>query len=448
MTVRLSPAFRRAFAALISTFTLVVTAAPVDAPELAAPGPHAVGLRRLTVDVSATPAADAPAAGRAQAETAPRKLDALLWYPATAASSGGARRLERELKNHPWRGWPAPALSMSVPSVAQPDATVAAGTARLPVVVISHGLLLWAEMLSDLAEHLASRGYVVLALQHDDESQADPLRAALALRPLEVAAALRAIERIDATTGDPLQGRLLINKIALLGYSMGGYGALVAAGARVATDGMAYGYAGAAAMAPHATPLRAAEAALRERVAAVVAFAPWGAQAGIGALKPAGVRSLAAPTLLVSGDQDDISGYADGTRSLWEAMAAAPRWLLTYENARHNIVQNAAPSGLPAGFRSWEAIEEPVWRRDRLLDINRHFVTAFLDLHLRGQNASEKWLQLATVRANDGVWNVPFGTPATGQFAGPAQGAITHWTGFQRRWALGLKLERLEQSAR
>ena len=421
---------RHALAALLSTLALMATATPVDAPELAAPGPHAVGVRRVTVAVDAAAGAEA------------RRLDALLWYPAAASGPAPARRLERELKNHAWRGWPAPSIAMSTPSVAQPDAPVAVGTTRLPVVVISHGLMLWAEMMSDLAEHLASRGYVVLALQHDDESHADPLRAALALRPLEQLAALRAIERIDASAGDALQGRLLANKVALIGYSMGGYGALVAAGARVADDGMAYRYASADAMRRHAAPLPPAEAALRDRVGAVVAFAPWGGQAAIGALKPAGVRTLTQPTLLVAGDQDDISGYADGTRGLWEAMGAAPRWLLTYENARHNIVQNAPPAGMPPDFRAWEAVEEPVWRRDRLLAINRHFVTAFLDLHLRDQSASEKWLKLATVRANDGVWAVPFGTPATGQFAGTAQGAITHWTGFQRRWAVGMRLER------
>jgi predicted dienelactone hydrolase len=443
--MKLATTICRLGAALLFLLAQPAAAAPVDAPELASPGPHGVGVRRVTVDVGGVPDIDALAGGNASAPPQTRRLEALLWYPAASQQAAGTpRRLERELKNHAWRGWSSPALRMSVPSVALPDATVTPSGARLPVVVISHGLLLWAEMMSDLAEHLASRGYVVLGLEHHDERHADPLRAALALRPVDQIAAVRAIEQIDASASDPLHQRLQINRVALIGYSMGGYGALVAAGARVADDGMAYRYAPAAAMARHAAALPPADAALRDRVAAVVAFAPWGGQAVFGALKPAGVRMLKQPTLLVAGDQDDISGYVDGTRSVWEAMSAAPRWLLTYENARHNIVQNAAPAGLPAGFRAWEAIEEPVWRRDRLLDINRHFVTAFLDARLRGEAASEKWLSLATVRANDGAWPAPFGAPATGQFAGPAQGAVTHWTGFQRRWALGLRLERRE----
>ena len=424
-------------------------AAPVDAPELAAAGPHAVGLRRVTVDVGSVPDLDALAAGNPAAVPQARRLEALLWYPAVAPAPGLAtsHTLERELRNHAWRGWSQATLRLGVPSHALPDAPVAAApaaTPRWPVVVLSHGLLIWTEIMSDLAEHLASRGYVVLGLQHDDERHADPLRAALALRPLDQLAGLRLLDQIDASPGDALHQRLQTQKVALLGYSMGGYGTLVAAGARVADDGMAGKYVPAQAMARHMAALGTADAALRDRVGAVVAFAPWGGQAAIGAFKPAGLRAIRAPTLLVAGDQDDISGYSDGTRSLWEALAGAPRWLLTYENARHNIVQNAVPTGLPAGFRSWEWLEEPVWRRDRLLDINRHFVTAFLDSQLRGLSASERWLNVATPRSNDGVWVLPFGTPATGQFAGPAQGAVTHWTGFQRRWAVGLRLEKRE----
>ena len=441
-------------AALLSCCLQPLVAAPVDAPELAAAGPHAVGLRRVSVDVGNVPDLDALAAGNAAAAPQARRLEALLWYPAVVPAAAPAsttpRTLERELRNHAWRGWSQATLRLGVPSRALPDAPVAAAPAASPlwpVVVLSHGLLIWTEIMSDLAEHLASRGYVVLGLQHDDERHADPLRAALALRPLDQLAGLRMLEQIDAIKGDPLHQRLQTDKVALLGYSMGGYGALVAAGARVADDGMAYKYVPPQAMARHSAALSATEVALRDRVSAVVAFAPWGGQAAIGAFKPAGLRAIRAATLLVAGDQDDISGYGDGTRSVWEALTGAPRWLLTFENARHNIVQNAVPSGLPAGFRSWEWLEEPVWRRDRLLDINRHFVTAFLDRHLGGLSASDRWLNLATPRSNDGLWAVPFGTPASGQFAGPAQGAVTHWTGFQRRWAVGMRLEKREPAS-
>ncbi len=448
-------ALRTGVAALLSAMLGAAAAnAPVDAPELAAPGAHAVGLRRVVVDVGAVPDLDALAAGNSAAASQQRRLDALLWYPASpagATAAGAATRLEREMRNHAWRGWSSPTLRVSQPSAARPDAAAAAPAAagaRLPVVVFSHGMLNWAELMSDLAEHLASRGYAVLALQHEDERHADPLRAALALRAVDQAAALRTLEQLDTNAADPLHQRLNTTRVAIIGYSMGAYGALLSAGARVADDGAAFRYGLPAAMQRHTAALTGADAALSARVAAVVAFAPWGAQPAIGAFKPPGLRGLTVPTMLVAGDADDISGYAEGTRAVWEHLSGAPRVLLTYENARHNVVQNGLPAGLPPGFRSWDYLEEPVWRRERLLAINRHFVTAFLDARLRGEVASEKWLRLATVRANDGAWPVAPGTPATGQFAGAAQGAVTHWTGFQRRWALGLKLEWREAAPR
>ena len=88
-----------------------------------------------------------------------------------------------------------------------------------------------------------------------------------------------------------------------------------------------------------------------------------------------------------------------------------------------------------------------MWRRDRILDINRHFVTAFLDFTLRRQIARAVFLDPVVARSSEGAWPEPQGTPASGRFAGPPTGAITQWAGFQRRWALGLRMERLPAGA-
>jgi len=334
-----------------------------------------------------------------------------------------------------------------VPSVATPGVLLLSG-GRLPVVLLSHGLLNWAPAMNYLAEHLASRGYVVLGIEHDDERAANPLAAALLLRPLDQAGALRTLERLDATPGHVLYQRLALDRVAVVGYSMGGYGALVSAGARVATDSMAYGYVPGGVMARHAQPMQPADEQLRARIGAVVAIAPWGGQAAIGALKPAGLAAVQVPALVVVGDQDDISGYADGVRAIWEQLPATPRWLLVYENARHNIGLQGPPANLQGSFASWTNFEEPVWRRDRILDINRHFITAFLDLTLLGKADRAVYLNPAVPRAIDGAWPESSGTPATGRFAGAPQGAVTYWVGFQRRWAVGLRLEQRAAAAK
>ena len=416
----------------------------VDAPELARPGPMAVGVARLSVPVGVvTPLEAANPTGEPVAGV-DRRINALLWYPAEGAAQAAppGRELVRELRSHPWRPLPSSPYRVGVPSVAVPQAPPLA-QGRLPVVVLSHGLLNWLPALGYLAEHLASRGYAVLGLEHEDEQASDPLRSALYLRPLDQVAALRELHRLDSTPGQPFHQRLAADRVALLGYSMGGYGALVTAGARVATDSMAYRYVPGGALAVHAKPLDAELASWQARVAAVVAIAPWGGQSSIGALQGPGLRGLTAPTMFIAGDQDDISGYADGVRSVWERLVSAPRWLLVYENARHNIALRSAPAALQGSFSAWSSVEEPVWRRDRILDINRHFVTAFLDHVLLGRAQAAVFLHPAVPRANDGAWPQPFGSPATGAFAPAPEGAVTHWAGFQRRWAVGLRLERL-----
>lgn len=416
----------------------------IDAPELARPGPWAVGVARLSVPVGMVASVEGGNQSGEPAAGMDRRINALLWYPAerAAAASAPARELERELRSHPWRPLPRSPLRVAVPSVAVPDAAPLA-QGRWPVVVLSHGLLNWLPALGYLAEHLASRGYAVLGLEHEDEQASDPLKAALYLRPLDQAAALRELHRLDHTPGQPFHQRLVADRVALLGYSMGGYGALVTAGARVATNGMAYRHVPGGALSVHARPLGAEQESLRARVAAVVAIAPWGGQSSIGALQSPGLRGLTAPTMVIAGDQDDISGYADGVRAVWEHLVSAPRWLMVYENARHNIALHSAPAVLQGSFGAWSSVEEPVWRRDRILDINRHFVTAFLDHVLMGRPQAAVFLNPAVPRANDGVWPQAFGAPATGAFATAPEGAVTHWAGFQRRWAVGLRLERL-----
>lgn len=420
------------FCMLSLALAATLRAEAVDAPELAAPGSLAVGLRKVQLKVGSVPD---PAGGSA----IERHIDALLWYPAGGAPTPG-RTLTTEVRNHAWRGLPSATLRVHVPSVAVPDAALNAG-GKLPVVVLSHGLMNWAAHFNYLAEHLASRGYVVLGLEHADEGFANPLQAALLLRPIDQAAAMRTLDQWNAASDHALYQRIDLDRIAVVGYSMGAYGVLISAGARVAGDGVAFNYVPGGAMSRHAQPPAGAGAQAGARIAAVVSIAPFGAQANIGAFKPAGLALVTAPTLLIVGDQDDISGYQDGVRKVWDGLTAAPRWLLVYENARHNIALHGAPEGTRGDFRLFTNLEEPVWRRDRLLDINRHFITAFLDLTLRGQSERAALLQPAVPRANDGAWPEAFGAPASGAFAGAPSGAVTHWAGFQRRWAVGLRLE-------
>jgi hypothetical protein len=180
----------------------------------------------------------------------------------------------------------------------------------------------------------------------------------------------------------------------------------------------------------------------RDKIKALILIAPWGAQPANRAWTPASLNNIKSPTMLISGDEDDIVDYKEGVQHLFQTMTASARHLLVYQQARHNVGGNPAPIEALNDFSTREYFDEPVWRKDRLNAINQHFVAAFLDLHLKGISERASYLNTPTVKSSEGKWPVTFGqttgaTTATGQ-AETAQ----YWRGFQRRWALGLEMHR------
>jgi hypothetical protein len=121
---------------------------------------------------------------------------------------------------------PAAPKSFSVPGIAVRDARPS-GT-NLPLVIVSHGYSNDPAAMTWLTENLASKGYVVAAIHHDDPPITDRTRFAepLMRRPLDIAFVAQTLQRQFAADHwvDP-------SRTAMIGYSMGGYGVLSAAGA-------------------------------------------------------------------------------------------------------------------------------------------------------------------------------------------------------------------------
>lgn len=384
--------------------------ASYDAPSLAAPGTLAVGRRILTFE--------APSAAARNGDAAPaRRLELIVWYPAAADGCPQAAPYRQTLVRHAWRPLPAERVAFDVPAAAVADAPIAGG-ARHPVVVMSHGLLGWASALTYLGEHLASRGYVVVAIDHQDElpTGLDPLKGATAFRPLDQSAVIAALRRWSADPGNFLHDRIDPERIAIVGYSMGGYGAVRSA-------------------------VAASSASVRG-LRAVVAIAPFGGQSFVGAFDRADLAAISTPMLFIAGDHDDVSGFPDGVDTLYQSVAGAQRWMLVYENARHNI--GGYP--LPDFAREEPALQsffiDPVWRVDRIQAVNRHFITAFLDFTLKDDMSRRAYLEPPTPRSNDGQWPAKGGLDLSDPVADAAS-APGFWPGFRRRSALGLELRHL-----
>ena len=90
--------------------------------------------------------------------------------------------------------------------------------------------------------------------------------------------------------------------------------------------------------------------------------------------------------------------------------------------------------------RLWDKdwFEDPVWRKPRLMGIQAHFITAFLDRYVKGDATKASYLEGLVPNSNDGTWAAP---PADYGAISPGPPAATLWKGFQASHAAGMTLE-------
>lgn len=363
-----------------------------------------------------------------------RSLKVRFWYPAQAAGQQDGGVTYQHLMQVPGRE----PVTVSTRGFASETAQPIAGE-HFPFVLMSHGFRGWDTQFSALAEHIASHGYIVASIDHAD-APADGVAGfllsfanVLVDRTLDQRQTLTAILELSRSGKEPRLSALDSEKVGLIGYSMGGYGALATAGAayEFSTDPMA--------KLPEAARQRLSQAtATSADIDALVAFSPWGGQPDNRAWSTESLAKISIPTMIVAGNQDDVVNYADGITWLFDNLSGTDRQLLVFREARHNIVGNNFDMPADSDFQAIEYLKEPVWRSERLNAINQHFVTAFLDWHLKGEADKAGYFDLPTTSSDDGRWDIDFGEQLNGTMAGPEQDQ--YWRGFQRRWALGLEM--------
>lgn len=116
------------------------------------------------------------------------------------------------------------------------------GESRGPLVVISPGLEANRSFLAYLADHLASHGFVVAAIEHPGgayQRSTLPTRLEDVLparefveRPGDVRFLLDELAKLNGQPGE-LQGKLNTEQVSIIGHSLGGYTALALGGAEV-----------------------------------------------------------------------------------------------------------------------------------------------------------------------------------------------------------------------
>ena len=398
----------------------------IDAPELAPPGPHAVGVRSLTMidrDQLDLGGFD-PATG-----TAPRRdrtLQVELWYPSLATAGATPVVYSDAMESEP----PKPPARFTIQGVAVRDARPAGG--RFPLVIVSHGYGNVPVAMSWITENLASKGYVVAAIRHGDMylNPAGFPHAALR-RPLDIAFVTRELQR---TLGGA-QGSVDPARVALVGYSMGGYGVLAAGGATLDPAGGLVSRTPNGLLAPFARGGALSSSLLAPNVKAIVAFAAAGG--AFGAFGAEGMQGIKVPLLLVAGDHDLTVDYTTGSRAYFDQAINANRYLLTFLQGGHALGLGMAPPEMRDDLWNQDWFEDPVWRKERLMAISLHFMTAFLDRYVKDDASRASFIDGLVVESGKGTWDAPQGTPWNARSPG---GEVTLWKGFQRRHATGMTL--------
>jgi predicted dienelactone hydrolase len=398
----------------------------VDAPELARLGSYGVGVR--TVELVHAAQADVLAFDAA-AGVAPkhdRKLKVDVWYPAEVPAGAAAETYSGSLTAEP----PAPPTRFTRAGIAVRDARRAAGI--FPLVIVSHGYDNESVLFSWLTENLASKGYVVAAIRHADPpiTERSKFPEPLLRRPLDIAfVAQRLPGALD-------EGSIDAARLALVGYSMGGYGVLTAAGGELDPASPAASLVPGGLLKAYARGGAERDAVRVPGVKAVVALAPAG-----GSLKAwgaDGLRAIAAPLLLIAGDRDGTVDYASGARAFFDAATGCERYLLTFRGAGHRIGLGPAPAEMRSRLWDQDWFEDAVWRQERIVGINLHFITAFLERYVKGDASRSAYLDGLPADSARGEW--PASAGGAYDAYSPGSGGVTIWKGFQRGHAEGLEL--------
>ena len=169
-------------------------------------------------------------------------------------------------------------------------------------VAISPGFVESQENMSWWGNHLASHGFAVLTLDTNE------LRDNPSLRADALMAAIEVLRNEGERMGGTLRGKILNDRMAIMGHSMGGGGTLIAANA-------------------HSAELKAA-----------IPFTPW---------QPDGnFSAISIPTLVIAGENDRIAPAADHALPHFESLSEdIPKMYFEIKDGNHFIANTDTGDG-------------------------------------------------------------------------------------------------------
>lgn len=398
---------------LFSAFATANTGAPTAAeqlylpqpaqmqPQLAATGKHLVGVTSLRITNPAQ-------LNLLTQQKQDREMLLELWYPAESTLPTGVAAKPATYDNVTKSHQP-----FSIQANALRDAK-AKTDQKYPLVVLSHGYVGYRTLMFYLAEHLASHGYVVAAIDHPQSTNAevDAIKAPYAGFPATLYHRSRDQQFVLSYFREHpkvLEGVINTDAAAVIGYSMGGYGA-------INTVGGCFNFTEQSVQAFTGSKDQATNAALKQLLnscaggqypktpdqlkvdsawKAAIAIAPWGGQHKL--FSTEALAAIKVPMLYFAGDQDDVSGY-EGMQWLYNQTGSQDsnsKYMLTYHNARHNIAPHPAPAIARQNKLDFGHYHDASWSAQSINDINKHFALAMLDCHVKAISKQCEYLKLA-----------------------------------------------------
>ncbi len=358
-----------------------------DAPTYALHGPYWVGVEEF------------------QAKTEFHDTTVAVWYPALNPKGVD------EAISHPTTA--AGSIMMRAIWDAAPDTS----TGPYPLVISAHGLGSQRFFASYLSEHLASHGFVVMAIDYADNGAATNANIALSMytRPKDVSWQIDYADRLTGA-GETLEGMIDTQHVAVVGHSLGGYTALMAGGAQLDLNGPT----SSCALYPDlAEPKESGDVQIKRdacdhakqvadlaglktvpeglwpswgdsRVDAIVSLAP-----GAFFFGSESTKGVTVPTMILVGSKDrfifsDLPIYQP---YVYDNLGSAVKSLAVFEGADHEIFGNDCSTNrdwIAAGY-FW-ACSDAVWDMNRFHDLTNHFTTAFLLDVLKGDKEAHKAL--------------------------------------------------------
>ncbi len=362
-----------------------------DAPPYAVHGPYWVGYKPLVIG-----------------EGTDHPINAGLWYPALNPNG------DPEEITYPM-SWKIPSIPLDAEPVAYGhallDAPVDESAAPYPLVVFSHGFGNSAPWYANLIEHYASRGFIVLAPDHTEQFDFEygELWKASIDRPNDIKQTLDYAEQATASGGD-LAGLIDMGHVAVAGHSYGGYTALAAAGAQYDLAGFNARCAALAPDDPNAflcAPLVPHEADMAARAGLdpmpaglwpsfgdprVTAIIPMAGDSYL--FDQAGLAKITVPMMAIGGTADTGTPYEWGSKPAYQYASSTKKALVTLVGAEHSIACASCETlrFLRETPLSGWICYDPVWDKDRGIDLINHFSTAFLLDTLKGDTEAAKAL--------------------------------------------------------